>query len=154
METEGSLPGTQETATGSISRARWIQSALSHPVSLRPVLILSLHLRLGLPSGLVPSDFPSEIFYAFLIFPVCVTCRAHRILHVLTTLIIFGAARMLWNSSLCSLPQSPSTSFLLGPNILLSTLFSNTLSLCTPLVWETKLYTHTKCEVKLWFFVF
>jgi hypothetical protein len=31
---------------------------------------------------------------------------------------------------LCSLLQSPVTSSLLGPNILLSTLFSNTLSLC------------------------
>jgi hypothetical protein len=30
------------------------------------------------------------------------------------------------------------------PNILLSTLFSNTLNLCSSLVWETKFHTHTK----------
>jgi hypothetical protein len=34
---------------------------------------------------------------------------------------------------LCSFLQSPVTSFLLGPNILLSTLFSITLSLCSSL---------------------
>jgi hypothetical protein len=37
------------------------------------------------------------------------------------------------SSSLCSLLHSPVASSLLGPNILLSTLFSNTLSLCTSL---------------------
>jgi hypothetical protein len=39
----------------------------------------------------------------------------------------------LWSSSLCSFPQPPVTSSLFGPNILLSTLFSNTLSLCSSL---------------------
>jgi len=49
----------------------------------------------------------------------------------LITLIIFDEAYMLRSSSLCSLLQSPTTSSLLGPNILLSTLFSNTLILCS-----------------------
>jgi hypothetical protein len=35
-----------------------------------------------------------------------------------------------WSSSLCSLLQPPAVSSLLGPNIFLSTLFSNTLNLC------------------------
>jgi hypothetical protein len=35
---------------------------------------------------------------------------------------------------LCSFLQSPDTSFLLSPNILLSTLFSNTLNLCSSLL--------------------
>jgi hypothetical protein len=34
---------------------------------------------------------------------------------------------------LCSFFQPPTTSFLCGPNILLSTLFSNALSLCSSL---------------------
>jgi hypothetical protein len=41
-----------------LSWARSIQSIPSHPVSLRPILILFTHLRLGLPSGLFPSWFP------------------------------------------------------------------------------------------------
>jgi hypothetical protein len=42
---------------------------------------------------------------------------------------IFGEEYRSLSSSLCSLLYSPVTSSLLGPNILLSTLFSNTLSL-------------------------
>jgi len=37
-----------------------IQSIYPHPTSWRFILILSTHLRLGLPSGLFPSDFPSK----------------------------------------------------------------------------------------------
>jgi hypothetical protein len=42
---------------------------LSHLISLRSILILSTHLRLGLPSGLFPSGFPTNILYAFLFSP-------------------------------------------------------------------------------------
>jgi len=55
---------------------------------------------------------------------------AHLTLLELITKIIFGEAYKLRNSSLCSLLQLPATSPLLGQNILLSTLFSDTLNLC------------------------
>jgi hypothetical protein len=50
----------------SLTWARWIQSTPSHPISLRSSLMLSSHLRLGLPSGLFPTGFPSKILSAFL----------------------------------------------------------------------------------------
>jgi hypothetical protein len=57
-----------------------------------------------------------------------------RLIHLeLITLIIFGEVYKLRSSSLCSLLQPPATSSLLGPNILFSTLFSNTLNLCSSL---------------------
>ena len=44
----------------SLSWARPIQSIYQHPTSWRSILILSTHLRLGLPSGLFPSGFPTK----------------------------------------------------------------------------------------------
>jgi hypothetical protein len=48
-------------------------------------------------------------------------------------LIVLGEEYKAWSSSLCSFLQPPVISSLFGPNILLSTLFSNTLSLCSSL---------------------
>ena len=45
----------------SLSWASPIQSIYPHPTSWRSILILSTHLRLGLPSGLLPSGFPTEL---------------------------------------------------------------------------------------------
>jgi hypothetical protein len=105
-------------------------------------------------SGLfLPIRFSDQTFYAFLISPMRVTCSAYLILLDLIILIICGKAYKLRSSSLCSLLQPSATSSLLGSNILFSSQFSNILNIL-PLVWETKFYTRTKQEVKLFFCVF
>ena len=47
----------------SLSWANRIQSIYPHPTSWRSILILSTHLRLGLPIGLFPSGFPTKTPY-------------------------------------------------------------------------------------------
>jgi hypothetical protein len=113
-----------------LSWARPIQSTSPHPTSPRSILILSTRLRLRLPSGLFPSGYPTNALHAFLFSPIRATWPAHLILLDLIILIILREEYNSRSSSLCSFLHSPVTSYLFGPNILLSTLFSYTLSLC------------------------
>ena len=63
----------------SLSWASSIQSKPPHPTSWRSILILSSHLRLGLPSGLFPSGFPHQhLVYAS---PLPHTCHMPRPSH-------------------------------------------------------------------------
>ena len=61
--------------------------------------------------------------------PIRATCPAHLILLDFIPRTILGEEYNSYSSSLCNLLHSPVTSSLLGPNILLNTMFSNTLSL-------------------------
>ena len=104
----------------SLSWASPIQSIYPHPNSWRSILILSTHLHLGLPTGLLPSGFPTKTLYTPLSPPIRATCQAHFILLDVITRTILGEEYKSFSSSLCSLLHSPVTSSLLGPNILLS----------------------------------
>jgi len=87
-----------------------IHSTPSQPISLRSILILSSHLRVDLPSGLLCSGFQIRILYEFFFCPMHATCHAHLILLDLITLITFGEVYKLWSSSLCRLLQPNATS--------------------------------------------
>jgi len=128
MEPEDLLPRFKKARHMSLSWARSIQSMTPSPV-------LNIHLNIILPS--TPGSYK---WHHTLRFPyqnpvynspahILATCPANIILFDLITRIIFGEVYRSLSSSLCSFLHSTGTSSLLGPHILLSTLFSNTLSL-------------------------
>ena len=66
------LYGTRRFITALISIwASPIQSIYPHPTSWRSILILSTHLRLGLPSGLLPSVSPPRPYTPLLLTHTC-----------------------------------------------------------------------------------
>ena len=84
---EVSFPWTRHL---SLSWARSIQSTPSHPVSLRCILI-SYHLRLGRPSGLFPSGFPTTK-------PVCISLLHHTcyMAHPSSSAAIYSVLSVYW----------------------------------------------------------
>ena len=85
----------------SLSWASSIQSLPLHSTSWRLILMLSSHLCLGLPSGLVPSGCPTKTLYMPLLSPICATCPAHPILLDYITQTVLGEECRSLTSILC-----------------------------------------------------
>jgi hypothetical protein len=61
------------------------------PIFLLSILILSFHLRLGLPNGPFSTRFATNILYAFLVSPIRATCLAHHNIIVVSSLLQLSA---------------------------------------------------------------
>ena len=102
------------------------------PVHTPTSHFLKTHLNIILsstPGYPFPSGFPTKTLYTSLLYPVRATCSTHLILLDFITRTVLDKEYRSLSSSLCSLLHSLVTLSPLGPNILLNTLFSKTLSL-------------------------
>jgi len=89
MEPEGLLAHFQAYATCPYPEPDQDNPSPYH-ISWRFILILSYHLRLGLPSCLLPIGFPTKTLYTPLLFPIHATCPAYLNRLYLIIQIIFG----------------------------------------------------------------
>ena len=127
METEGSLPQSQVPPVRILSQLDPIHTPTSHSPKIHLNIILPS--TPGSPKWCFPLRFPHQNpVYASLLPPYALHAPPISFFSIL-----FGEQYTSLISSLCSFLHSPVTSSLLGPNILLNALFSNTHSLRTSL---------------------
>ena len=100
-----------------------------------PHYFLKIYFNIILPFTTRSSEWslslsiPHKIPVCIYALPIRSTCPAHLILLDLIARIVYGEEYGSLSSSLCSYLHSPVTSPFLGPHILLSTVFSNTVIL-------------------------
>jgi hypothetical protein len=119
-----------------------IQSTTPSLVSWRSTVILSYHLFLCIPNGLLTSGPPTKTLPALLLSPICATCPIQFIL-------AWSPKYVVRSSSLCNFRHSPVTSFLLGLNIFLSTLLTNILGLLSSFNLKDQVSDPYKTTVKI-----
>ena len=115
--------------------------------------ILSSHLRLGFPSGLLSSGVHTKNLCE-LLYPIRATWVAYLIIFDLFTPIIFAEEYRPLSSLLCSFLHSPVTSSLLGPKFPSAPYSQKPSSYIPPWKWQTKFHTHTKKQTKFHFRIF
>jgi hypothetical protein len=115
---------------------RLIHSTPSHLISLRSILMLFFHQRLGLPNSLFPSSVITKTSYAFFFFPVCVTFRCR--LDLIT---------LLRNDVGVQVMQLYAFFSSFSPVTFHSTLLSNTLNLCSSLARDQVWHPHKTNKV-------
>ena len=123
MKPGGSSPRTQQFASCPCP----LPGVSSYGLPSRSIWKLSFHLCRGLLNDLLLSHLPSKPIRLFRFSATRVTYSPSN------SVVIFGEEWKAWSSPLCGFLQLPYTSFLVGPYIFLSTLFSNILSLCCSL---------------------
>ena len=82
---------------------------------------------------LFPPGFPAKTLYAFMDSYIGATCLPHLSRLDLRFLIMLGEETHACSSAVCNCLHTLEISSLLASNIFLSTLFSNTLNLCSSL---------------------
>jgi len=128
MEHLGLLPHSEcPPPTPILSQLDQVHNPISHFLKIHIYIILPS--MPGSPSSLFPSGFPTKNLYMPLPSPIHATCRVNLILLDFITWKILGEEYRTLSSSLCIFVHSLVTVFLLGLNILLNTLFSDTFSL-------------------------
>jgi hypothetical protein len=144
VEPKGSLPCSQEPSNGLYSEPDQSIHTM-HPVSLKHILILSTHVRLGLPSGLLPSGFPhlqAFIFSPSVLHALPITSSsisfksylAKSTSYEIPCYALFSALLLLHPSWVQIFPSAPCS--------------QTTLVYVPPLMSQTKFLTNTESQAK------
>jgi len=130
---------------------------LSHidPVHARTLHFLKIrfnitlpYIYLGLPRSLVHSGSPNKSLCTLLLSPIRATCPIHLLILDLITRSILGVGVQIITLLIMHSFPIPVTSSPLGPNIVLSTRFSNTLSLRSSLLVSVWISLQTRLTLQ------